>query len=376
MLLRKLDILNFKNIAEASLEMSPGANCLVGSNGMGKSNLLEAIYYLSMGRGSRSLTDNEIVRHGETQMLLRGAYFDSEAEDATSLEVSIGWSEGKRKQLRRNGKDCRRLSEHLGSIPVVFADPSDLMLITGASEERRRLIDNVIAQANSSYLQHLQRYNEALKQRNSLLRNGVSDPLLMESVEAPMTKSASFITRTRAEWCEEIAPLFARYYSLIAPDGEKASVGYKPSVQKGDSPEDFEKALSEARGKDTILGHTSVGPHRDDITLSLSGYDVRRVGSQGQMKSFTIALRLALYEYLASHSASRPILMLDDIFDKLDAQRVERIVATVTDPSNIFGQIFITDTNRKHIDSILGRTAGKYRLFGVENGNCTLLEQS
>ena len=376
MLLRKLDILNFKNIAEASLEMSPGANCLVGSNGMGKSNLLEAIYYLSMGRGSRSLTDNEIVRHGETQMLLRGAYFDSEAEDATSLEVSIGWSEGKRKQLRRNGKDCRRLSEHLGSIPVVFADPSDLMLITGPSGERRRLIDNVIAQANSSYLQHLQRYNEALKQRNSLLRNGVSDPLLMESVEAPMTKSASFITRTRAEWCEEIAPLFARYYSLIAPDGEKASVVYKPSVQKGDSPEDFEKALSEARGKDTILGHTSVGPHRDDITLSLSGYDVRRVGSQGQMKSFTIALRLALYEYLASHSASRPILMLDDIFDKLDAQRVERIVATVTDPSNIFGQIFITDTNRKHIDSILGRTAGKYRLFGVENGNCTLLEQS
>lgn len=375
MILEKLDILNFKNIAEASLELSAGANCLVGSNGMGKSNLLEAIYYLSMGRGSRSLSDSEIVRHGENQMLLRGHYADSDAADTPHLDVSIGWSEGRRKQLRRDGKDCRKLSDHVGSIPIVFADPSDLMLITGAADERRRLIDNVISQADASYMQHLQRYNEALRQRNGMLRNGISDPLLMEAVETQMTTAAQSVVQTRARWCSEISEPFARYHSLIAPEREQASIAYMPSVE-GTSAADFTAALDGARARDAILGHTTVGPHRDDIALRLSGYDVRRVGSQGQMKSFTIALRLALYEYLTSHSSTLPILLLDDIFDKLDASRVERIVATVTAPDRIFGQIFITDTNRKHIDSILSRTAGRYRLFGVDRGCCSLLDQA
>ena len=376
MLLRKLNILNFKNIAEASLELSTGVNCLVGSNGMGKSNLLEAVYYLSMGRGSRSLSDSELVRHGEQQMLLRGHYTDSEAEEAVQLNVSIGWSEGRRKQLRRDGKECRRLSDHVGTVPVLLAEPSDLMLITGSSEERRRLMDNVISQADSSYLQQLQRYGEALKHRNAMLRGGVSDPLLMESVENQMIASGTAIEWTRSLWCEEIAPEFAAYYNLIVPEGETASIAYRPSVEGGLSEEDFANALAGARQRDAILGHTTVGPHRDDISLSLSGYDVRRVGSQGQMKSFTIALRLALYDYLARHSSTKPILMLDDIFDKLDADRVERIVATVTAPERNFGQTFITDTNRKHIDSILSRSAGRYRLFGVADGNFELLSQS
>lgn len=376
MLLDRLEILNFKNIGEASLEFSGGANCLVGSNGMGKSNLLEAIYYLSMGRSSRSLTDSEIVRHGEQQMMLRGHYSDSAAEDATRLDVSIGWSQGRRKQLRRDGKDCRRLSDHVGTIPVVLADPSDLMLITGGAEERRRLIDNVISQADASYLQHLQRYNEALRQRNGMLRNGVTDPLLMESVEMQMTACAEVIAATRRRWCEEISAPFAAFHALIAPEAETAAIAYTPSATNAFTAGDFAAALDRVRQRDIILTHTTVGPHRDDIALSLDGYDVRRVGSQGQMKSFTIALRLALYEYLASHSRTLPILLLDDIFDKLDASRVERIVATVTDPGRTFGQIFITDTNRKHIDSILNRTAGHYRLFGVEEGVCSLLDQT
>lgn len=375
MILENLDILNFKNIAEASLELSPGANCLVGSNGMGKSNLLEAVYYLSMGRGSRSITDSEIVRHGETQMLLRGHYALSDAPRASHLDVSIGWSQGRRKQLRRDGKDCRRLSDHVGSIPVVFADPSDLMLITGASDERRRLIDNVISQADLSYMQQLQRYGEALRQRNGMLRNGISDPILMEALETQMAHAALNVVRTRARWCGEIAGPFERYHALIAPLADQAGITYIPSVGIH-SPEDFIDALNAARQRDAILGHTTIGPHRDDIALRLSGYDVRRVGSQGQMKSFTIALRLALYEYLASHAPTLPILLLDDIFDKLDASRVERIVATVTAPEKPFGQIFITDTNRKHIDSILSRTAGRYRLFSVDRGRCSILDQA
>lgn len=372
MLLRKLDILNFKNIAETSTEFSPGANCLVGSNGMGKSNLLEAIHYLSFGRCSRSLSDSETVRHGQSQMLLRGHYASGEEEDSPRLDISIGWSEGKRKQLRRNGKDCRRLSEHIGSVPVVLSDPSDLQLITGSAEERRRLFDNVISQADNTYLQQLMRYNEALRQRNSLLRAGMTDALLTESVERQMASAAATVMATRRKWCEDMGEPFARFYSLIAPEGEKASIAYSPST--GDLT--LEEALERSRQRDVVLGHTTVGPHRDDLALSLDGYNVRRTGSQGQMKSFTLALKLAVFEYLAERSSTTPLLLLDDIFDKLDTSRVERIVATVTSPGRRFGQIFITDTNRKHIDSILERTAGRYRLFDVKDGAITLLSQS
>lgn len=371
MLLQKLDILNFKNIAESSLGFSSGANCLVGSNGMGKSNLLEAIHYLSFGRGIRSLSDGELVYHGQNHMMLRGHYMTSEADDAVTLDVSIGWSEGKRKQLRRDGKDCRRLSDHIGTIPIVLSDPNDLQLIAGSAEERRRLIDNVISQADGTYLRQLLRYNEALRQRNSMLRQGISDPLLTESVEEQMCEAAEIVMNVRRQWCEDMAEPFARYYSLIAPEEEEASISYSPSV--GESL--LHDALNSFRRRDEVLGHTSVGPHRDDMSLTLSGYNARRTGSQGQMKSFTVALKLAVFEYLAAHSSTKPLLLLDDIFDKLDAGRVERIVATVTSPELDFGQIFITDTNRKHIDSILECTAGCYRLFGVTDGDFKLLSQ-
>lgn len=372
MLLRKLDILNFKNIAGSSLELSDGVNCFVGSNGMGKSNLLEAIWYLSMGRSPRGLTDSELVSHGLRQMMVRGHYAASADADATLLDVSIGWSEGHRKQLRRDGKDCRRLSDHVGTIPVVLAAPSDLMLITGPADERRRLLDNVISQSDATYLKQLSRYNDALRQRNSMLRNGVTDPLLTESVERQMAQAAAVVTDTRRRWCDDMAGPFCRFYSLIAPDSEQASIAYAPST----GADGLTAALEKARRRDMLLGYTTVGPHRDEINLSLSGHNVRRIGSQGQMKSFTVALKLAVYEYLAAHAPTLPLLLLDDIFDKLDASRVERIVATVTAPGHSFGQIFITDTNRKHIDSILRNTAGRYRLFGVENGCFSILTQA
>lgn len=377
MQLQKIDILNFKNIEEASLEFSGGANCLVGSNGMGKSNLLEAIWYLAMGRSPRLLTDAELVRHGERQMMLRGIFSrgqgatdSSGASDAApSLEVALGWEEGRRKRLRRDGKECRRLSDHIGTVPVVLSQPSDLQLVTGSAEERRHLMDNVISQADASYLRHLIRYSEALKQRNSMLRQGISDPVLLEAVESQMETAAAEVTATRKRWCDDMAAPFATYYSLIAPDTETAGMSYGPSVKESS----LSEALERTRTRDAALGYTTVGPHRDDLLLTLSGHDVRRIGSQGQMKSFTVALRLAVFRYLAARAASTPILLLDDIFDKLDASRVERIVATVTSPDQDFGQIFITDTNRKHIDSILSRTAGDYRLFGVEEGRFSIL---
>lgn len=369
MRLKSLDILNFKNIPEGSLELSEGVNCFVGRNGMGKSNLLEAVYYLSMTRSFLGLPDAEIIRHGEQQMMVHGEFRTGAPEQERQLDVSIGYVAGRRKVIRRDGKECRRFSEHIGTVPLVIVSPQDHLLVSGGPEERRRLLDQAISQSDATYLRLLIRYNENLRQRNAFLRTGVQDPLLMESIEEGMAQSAAEICRVRAEWIARIGEPFSRYYSLISGAREKAGMAYRPSFNLS---EGLLKALDAARGRDAILGHTTVGPHRDDVEMTLDSHSARRIGSQGQVKTFTIALRLALFEYLAATTSTRPLLLLDDIFDKLDAARVEAIVAAVSDP-HAFGQIFITDTNRKHIDSILTATAGSYRLFSVEEGRFSLI---
>ncbi len=369
MRLEALEIVNFKNIPESSLEFSEGVNCFVGSNGMGKSNLLEAVYYLAMIRSFLGLPDSEIIRHGATQMMVQGRFRNGDGPEAPKLEVSVGYVAGRRKGLRIDGKECKRFSDHIGTIPLVMVSPQDHMLVTGSPEERRRLLDLAISQADRTYLQHLIRFGENLKQRNAMLRQGIDDRLLMESLEAGMAETAAPIVATRAAWTERMREPFGRYYARISGQRETASMSYKPSYSPD---EGLLPALERSRARDSLLGFTTVGPHRDDLEMTLDGYPLRRTGSQGQLKSFTVALRLALFEDLNKHTSSRPLLLLDDIFDKLDAPRVEAIVAAVSD-TDAFGQIFITDTNRKHIDSILRTTAGSYRLFGVEEGHYKLL---
>ncbi len=361
MILKQLTLTNFKNIAQADLEFSSKVNGFLGNNGMGKSNLLDAIYYMSLTRSFTRVPDRMLTRRGESFTMVKAVY----DRRGSAEELSLGMAEGKRKKFRRGGKEYDRLSAHIGSFPLVMIAPQDIELIRGAGEERRAWMDVVISQSDPVYLDALIRYGRALEQRNSMLRSGVVDHTLYEAVETVMDYTASRIHATRKAWVEELSGIFHRYYTAIAGHGEEVSIGYDSSLsQPGVT---LRELMDSARRHDEIVKHTSVGPHRDDIEMLLDGMPVRRTGSQGQCKSFTIALRLAQYEFLRRTTSMRPLLLLDDIFDKLDAGRVERIVSLIM--ADDFGQIFITDTNRTHLDEIMRRTAaGDYRLWSVDRG--------
>lgn len=365
MRIESLDIINFKNIEEASLEFSSGVNCLLGMNGMGKSNLLEAIHFLCLARPMQSLPESALPRHGSEMMMVKGSF----VMDADVTEnVSCGIIKGKGKTLKCNGKEYQRISEHIGRFPIVTVTPADHSIVSGAAEERRKLMDMVISQADKTYLSHLIRYNRSLDSRNRMLRAGVKDKLLYESVETSMEESANFIHSTRKKWVSEILPVFRARYSEISGDAEKASIRYSSVLNE----ESLRSVLDRTRAKDQVLGYTSRGVHRDDLLTGLGEYSMRRLGSQGQVKTFTIALRLAIFSYLHKVSGLTPILLLDDIFDKLDSSRVSRIMEMVSGGEG-FGQIFITDTNREHLDEILGAIHGESRLFTVKDGSFSLV---
>ena len=334
-------------------------------NGMGKSNLLEAIHFLSMARPMTSLPDNALIRHGEDMLIVKGEYL---ADSGTSDIIACGITRGKGKNLKRNGKEYKRFSEHIGRYPIVTVTPGDSQLVNGPGEDRRKLMDMVISQAHPEYLAQLIRYNRALESRNRMLRAGVRDSLLYESVETGLEDAAALIHSTRREWVKTIAPKVEDCYSRLAGEREKVEIAYSSQLT-GTS---MKELLAERRPKDTILGYTSAGTHRDDIDAKLDGYSLRRLGSQGQVKSFTVALRLAIFDYLKEASGTTPLLLLDDIFDKLDASRVENIMHEVT-ANQTFGQIFITDTNRKHLDDILAGMEGPCSMLNVENGVFTTL---
>lgn len=367
MRLDSLDIVNFKNIEEASMEFSPSVNCLLGMNGMGKSNLLEAIHFLCLARPMQSVPESALPRHGSDMLMVKGRF---RMDAGNSENVSCGFVKGKGKCLKCNDKEYQRLSEHIGRFPVVTVTPADHALVSGAAEERRKLMDMVISQADKSYLAQLIRYNRSLESRNRMLRAGLSDPLLFDSVETTMEEAANAIHSTRVNWVKEILPDFKARYSEISGDAETAGIRYSSALN--DAP--FREILDKTRSKDLALGYTSRGVHRDDLLTGLGDYSMRRLGSQGQVKTFTIALRLAIFAYLRKVSGITPILLLDDIFDKLDSNRVARIMEMVSGREG-FGQIFITDTNRQHLDEILGNIHGESRLFTVETGRFTLMEQ-
>ena len=367
MRLENIDIINFKNIAEASLLLSPGLNCFLGLNGMGKSNMLEAVHFLCLARGLSSMPESQMIRHGEKLLSVKGTFL---MESGSSETVSAGIIAGKGKKVKRNGKEYDRISAHIGAFPLVTVTPADSLLVSGAAEGRRRLMDMVISQADASYLSHLIRYNRSLDSRNRMLRAGVNDDLLYESVEASMQEAAAAIHDARSRWVADIAPDLARYYAEIADNGETASLGYRSSLNSTTMSELFRMT----RPKDRVLGFTSQGVHRDDLEMGLGRYSMRRLGSQGQVKSYTVALRFAIFDFLKRSSGITPLLLLDDIFDKLDATRVERIMHMVSRDHD-FSQIFITDTTRSHLDDILRHIDGPARLFAVDNGCFSLLEE-
>ncbi|MDO4511273.1 MAG: DNA replication and repair protein RecF [Bacteroidales bacterium] len=366
MKLNSVSILNYKNIAEANLSFSPKVNCLIGNNGMGKTNVLDAIYYLSFCKSSTGQTDSSVITHQADMMLLQGHYTRRDVDE----DVSMGMQRGKRKVARRGGKEYKRLSQHIGLLPLVMVSPSDWDLIRGAGEERRRLMDMIISQGDQEYLNAIIAYAKAVEQRNAMIKREFRDPILYETVEHQMAQTATFIHAARKRWIEAFEPIFMRYYSAIAGDGETVHLSYKSHLNEATMLEH----LAATRERDFIIGYTTRGVHRDDIELLLGEYPMRKTGSQGQCKTYTIALRLAQYEFLKAHTAATPILLLDDIFDKLDAKRVESIIEIVS--ADRFGQIFITDTNRTHLDEIVRRVSGDFAMFGVENGVCTLINRS
>ena len=365
MTLNTATIVNYKNIAEARLEFSPKLNCLIGNNGQGKTNVLDAIYYLSMCRSFATATDNSaVIRHSEPYMMLQGNYTRNDAP----LEISVALQRGKRKVVRRDGKEYQRLSQHIGLLPVVMVSPIDWDLVRGSGEERRRFMDLIISQNDSEYLDALIRYSKAVEQRNAMIKQEMRDPLLYETVEQAMAQHAALVHERRRMWVEQFLPIFMHYYNAVAGEGEIVSLHYKSHLNDGTMLEH----LAATRERDLIIGHTTRGIHRDDLEMMLDGHSMRQTGSQGQCKTYTIALRFAQFDFLKANNPAVPILLLDDIFDKLDAARVERIIDVVS--SDRFGQIFITDTNRTHLDEIVARHGGGHCLMQVENGNVTTLK--
>lgn len=364
MILDKISILNYKNISEATLEFSPKLNGLLGNNGAGKTNLLDAIYYLSFCRSALNPVDAQLIQHGKDFLMLEGIYHD---ERDTREVVSCGMKRGQAKQFKRNDKKYKRLSEHIGLLPLIFVSPSDVSLIEGGSEERRRLLDMVIAQYDHSYIQALQRYNRALQQRNAMLKQEGPLPLdLMEIWEQEMAEQGTLLYEKRAAFVAEFIPVFQEIYQTISQDQEQVSLVFKSHCQRGP----LLDVIQRDREKDHIVGYSLHGAHRDDLEMLLDGFQMKREGSQGQHKTYVLALKLAQFQFLKrTVSSTAPLLLLDDIFDKLDANRVERIVHLVS--GDRFGQIFITDTNREHLDQILAHSESSHRLFTVDNGVIT-----
>lgn len=370
MKLRSISLTNFKNIGSARLDFSDKLNCFLGNNGMGKSNMLDAIYYLSFCKSFTGAPDQLMIRRGEDFALLQASYLRRDAEE--DLNVSLGG--GRRKSFKRGGKEYKKLSSHIGVFPAVLVSPSDMDLINGGGEERRRFIDMVISQGDARYLDHLIRYNHNLQQRNRLLRDGVGDPTLFLALESMMDLSARYITEARRVMTDRLAAIHRRYYAAIAgDDAEETSLRYESALE-GEDGLSLADLFERNRERDRVLRFTSAGPHRDDIGLTLASMPVRRTASQGQQKTYTIALRMAQYEFLRETTRLQPLLLLDDIFDKLDARRVEAIMKVVADSN--FGQIFITDTNRKHLDEILGHIPAAHTLWTVDGGTFTLVSGS
>lgn len=367
MQLEKISVTNFKNIVDARLTFSASINCLLGNNGMGKSNLLDAIYFLSYCRSFSGIADKALMNDKADFFSVNGDYLRNGMQEA----LNVGMNRGKRKVLKRKGKEYSRLSEHIGAFPLVLAAPQDTFLITGSGEERRKLMDMIISQSDANYLQALIRYQRALEQRNKLLRAGVNDTTLYEAIEMILAESAAVIHNLRGEWLPRFEKIFGQYYRAIAGSGESVQLRRKTHLSAEDVT--MKSLLDRHRMHDQAVGYTSVGPHRDDIEIFVNSLEARHTASQGQCKTIAVSMRLAQFDFLKEATGITPILLLDDIFDKLDALRVENIVRIVG--SERFGQIFITDTNRDHLDNILRDTALDRSMWTVENGHFIPIEK-
>lgn len=358
MYLQRLGLLNFKNIEQEELDLCPGINCLVGDNGAGKTNVVDAVHYLSMCKSSLQTTDGQCIRHGAECFLIEGSY---RTDGGKSERIVCTFSRKGGKIIKRNGKEYDRIADHVGLIPSVIVSPADSSLIADAADERRRYLNAVISQLDNAYLSAMMRYNAVLAERNRLLKMRPDEEML-QIYDRQLVEHGETIHARRKAFVERIRPVAAEYYRTLSDDREQVDLDYKSELNE----RPFAELLAAARQKDLVNEFTTSGIHRDDLVLRIGGYPLRKYGSQGQQKTFLVALKLAQYAIVAQERQERPLLLLDDLFDKLDARRVERLIRLVAEDT--FGQILITDCNPTRLREILDKAGSQYLLFSMENG--------
>jgi len=363
MWLKNLTLLNFKNYNAADLKFSNTVNAFVGNNGAGKTNLLDAIHYLCLCKSYFNPIDSQQIKTGEDLFLVQGD-FD---KDEKNEKISCGLKRNQKKSFKRNKKEYDKLADHVGLFPVVMISPYDINIIMDGSEERRRFIDNVISQTDSRYLDELIVYNKHLLNRNSLLKQVAAtktlDVTLLQILDEQLVASGNIIFQKRKEFLLDFIPLFDQHYRFLTNEAEQVSLTYQSQL----SDQSFEALLTQSIEKDRILERTTVGIHKDELQFEIAGLPLKKFGSQGQQKSFLIALKLAQYSYLQKFKNFKPLLLLDDIFDKLDQHRIHKLMEMVS--HHDFGQIFITDTDKKRVKAVFDEINVDVDLFDVSEGS-------
>ena len=342
--LEKIVISDFRNIGFQELFFSPNINCISGNNGEGKTNLLDAVYYLSMTKSAFASSDRYNFRYGTDEFSIGGTY---RMHNGLESRFSVSVRASGEKKIRRDDKPYQKISEHIGVLPVVMVSPSDISLVSESGEERRRFVNSVLSQMDREYLYSLQQYNRLLAQRNSMLKGHTVNPELMEVLDARMEKIAQPLFEARRKFADDIGPAVAQYYNVLSAGRETVDIEYRSDLQSGSLTDVFRKYS----GRDSALGYTSSGIQRDDFVFTMDGHPIRRCGSQGQQKSFLVSLKFAQYEIMKESYGFAPMLLLDDVFDKLDMTRIANLLSMVA--GNEFGQIFITDSNKVRMSGIV-----------------------
>lgn len=361
--LSKLSLINFKNYTEAEFEFGSSLVCLTGNNGEGKTNVLDAIHYLSLCKSYFNPIDSHNIKYNEQLFMVQGSFNNGKHEDL----IHCGVKKGQKKSFKKNKKDYKRLADHVGLYPVVMITPYDTDLIIEGSEIRRKLLDSIISQYDRKYLDELIAYNKALSQRNALLKqfaeNGSFSQESIEIWDAQLTEHGRYIYNCRAAFFEQFIPLFQQQYNTISGGVEEAHIAYKSHLAGAG----LDELLKQSIDRDQRVQYTTKGVHKDDLEFEINGHPVKRYASQGQQKSFLIALKLAQYHFISRKKEMNPILLLDDIFDKLDSDRVKHLLDQVSGEN--FGQVFITDTHPSRVHDMLLPIGADHQVFKIKAGN-------
>jgi DNA replication and repair protein RecF len=359
MYLKKISLFNYKNFSEANFDFDNKINCFVGKNGIGKTNVLDAIFHLSYGKSYFNPLAVQNIKHGEDFFVIEGEFEKTERSEI----VICSLKKGQKKILKRNGKQYDKFSEHIGFIPLVIISPADRDLIVEGSETRRKFIDTVISQLDSTYLNQLIQYQKTLSQRNALLKyfalNQVFETDTLSIYNQQLNELSKIIFEKRKEFLADFVPIFNKHHQTITSSAETVQLVYESQLFE----KDLLQLLQESISKDRVLQYTSAGIHKDDLSFEIDHYPIKKFGSQGQQKSFLIALKLAQFEFVKKNSGENPILLFDDIFDKLDETRVGKIIEMVNNSD--FGQLFISDTHPERTEAIIKSTHQSYKIFNL-----------